>query len=358
MFNNENYRGVNDPFVIFQIVLKKISIKMKKNVEVYSNVTKEVFESEISPKRRPAILRGVDIGEATAKWNADYLSQQGHNKEVKVHVCPTGKMDFIHKNFVYKTLPFSHFVKRASEDVHEEYFLCPEEKYYLRSLGDDPRKDISDIRVQFPTLAEDINIPRFYPDDQFFSSVFRISSPNAQLWTHYDIMDNLLIQVTGQKRVVLFSPRDATKLYLNGDKSEVLDIDNPDLKKYPKFVDAVQYECFMEPGDVLFIPALWFHNVISLQFGVAVNVFWRHLDQCYYDNKDTYGNKDLVPATRAMQIVDRAIKALQELPEEYRDFYARRVVSKVKDKCYILKNEDSVQTNGNLDTDHAEIKHS
>ena len=78
-------------------------------------------------------------------------------------------------------------------------------------------------------------------------------------------MDNLLIQVTGQKRVVLFSPRDATKLYLNGDKSEVLDIDNPDLKKYPKFVDAVQYECFMEPGDVLFIPALWFHNVISLQ---------------------------------------------------------------------------------------------
>ena len=75
---------------------------MKKHVEVYSNVTKGVFESEISPKRRPAILRGVDIGEATAKWTAEYLSQQGQNKEIKVHVCPTGKMDFIHKNFVYK----------------------------------------------------------------------------------------------------------------------------------------------------------------------------------------------------------------------------------------------------------------
>ena len=93
------------------------------------------------------------------------------------------------------------------------------------------------------------------------------------------------------------------------------------------------------------------------QFGVAVNVFWRHLHHCYYDNKDTYGNKDLVPATRAMQIVDRAIKALQELPVEYRDFYARKVVSKVKDKCYILKNEDSVQTNGNSDPDDAGIKH-
>ena len=82
-------------------------------------------------------------------------------------------------------------------------------------------------------------------------------------------MDNLLIQVTGRKRVVLFSPRDATKLYLNGDKSEVLDIDNPDLSKYPKFAEATPFECFMEPGDVLFIPAMWFHNVISLQVRVV-----------------------------------------------------------------------------------------
>ena len=48
--------------------------------------------------------------------------------------------------------------------------------------------------------------------------------------------------------------------------------------------------------------AMWFHNVISLDFGVAVNVFWRHLEENFYDHKDTYGNKDLVPATRAMQV--------------------------------------------------------
>lgn len=84
-------------------------------------------------------------------------------------------------------------------------------------------------------------------------------------FVYMQIMDNLLIQVNGRKRVVLFSPRDATKLYLNGDKSEVLDIDNPDLSRYPKFAEATPYECFMEPGDILFIPAMWFHNVISLQ---------------------------------------------------------------------------------------------
>ena len=54
--------------------------------------------------------------------------------------------------------------------------------------------------------------------------------------------------------------------------------------------------------------AMWFHNVISLDFGVAVNVFWRHLEENFYDHKDTYGNKDLVPATRAMQVSSFVLK--------------------------------------------------
>ena len=74
----------------------------KKHVEVYSGVTKEMFETEISRKRLPAILRGLDIGSASVKWTPEYLAQSGGERTVKVHVCRTGKMDFIHKNFAYK----------------------------------------------------------------------------------------------------------------------------------------------------------------------------------------------------------------------------------------------------------------
>jgi hypothetical protein len=81
-------------------------------------------------------------------------------------------------------------------------------------------------------------------------------------------------------------------------------------------------------------PALWFHNVISEEFGVGVNVFWKHLPSECYDKTDTYGNKDLRAASRATQILDRALKALAELPEEYRDFYARQMVLHIQDKAY------------------------
>jgi hypothetical protein len=60
------------------------------------------------------------------------------------------------------------------------------------------------------------------------------------------------------------------------------------------------YICnIVQVGDVLFIPSLWFHNVVSLDFSVAVNVFWRSLPKEMYDPKDTYGNKDPLPVNRA-----------------------------------------------------------
>lgn len=48
-------------------------------------------------------------------------------------------------------------------------------------------QDIADIRKQFPILAEDVQIPEYFEKEQFFSSVFRISSAGLQLWTHYDV---------------------------------------------------------------------------------------------------------------------------------------------------------------------------
>ncbi|GAB1284981.1 tRNA wybutosine-synthesizing protein 5 [Apodemus speciosus] len=294
--------------------------------------------------RKPLVLEGLDLGSCTSKWTVEYLSQVGGTKEVKIHVAAVAQMDFI------KTLPFNKLVQRAAEQTHKEFFISEifehqiktflyDEKYYLRSLGEDPRKDVADIRQQFPALGGDITFPMFFREEQFFSSVFRISSPGLQLWTHYDVMDNFLIQVTGKKRITLFNPQDAQYLYLSGSKSEVLNIDSPDLDKYPLFPKARRYECTLEAGDVLFIPALWFHNVVSEEFGVGVNVFWKHLPSECYDTTDTYGNKDPVAASRAVQILDRALKTLAELPEEYRDFYARQMVLRIQDKAYSKNSE-------------------
>ncbi|PSN35001.1 tRNA wybutosine-synthesizing protein 5 [Blattella germanica] len=304
-------------------------------VKVYENVTREEFNNEIHPKRLPALLRGLNIGECTYKWTSNYICNKVENVDVKVHVCSSPQMDFISKNFMYKTLPFHELLRRASAPFSEkkDYFISPGEYYYLRSLGFDRRgKDAADIKKQFPTLAQDIIFPDFFDDEDFHSSVFRIGSPGVQLWTHYDVMDNLLIQVHGKKRMALFSPSEALNMYLEGDKSRVIDIDNPNIHDYPKFVEAQRYECIMEPGDILFIPALWFHNALALDFGIAVNVFWKNLKHELYDRKDPYGNKDPIPANKALQMVENASKLLDTLPVEYKDFYIKRMITILEKK--------------------------
>ena len=59
--------------------------------------------------------------------------------------------------------------------------------YYLRSLGDNPRKDVADFGKDYPELAADLQLPPIVPPERIFSSVFRVSSAKLCLWTHYDV---------------------------------------------------------------------------------------------------------------------------------------------------------------------------
>lgn len=110
------------------------------------------------------------------------------------------------------------------------------------------------FRKHFSTIANDVKYPPLFSPEQFFSSVLRIGSANTQLWTHYDIMDNILIQVHGNKRLIMFPPSDIDYLYIDGDKSLVNDIEQPDLQTYPLVKHATVYNGILQPGDCLFIP--------------------------------------------------------------------------------------------------------
>jgi hypothetical protein len=103
-------------------------------------------------------------------------------------------------------------------------------------------------------------------------------------------------QVTGSKRVLLWPPGDHDNLYVSGSSSPITQLRDPAAlaRQYPRFAAAAAVEARLRPGDCLYIPALWFHNVASETFAVSVNLFWRHLPPEFYERKDLYGNRDLV----------------------------------------------------------------
>ena len=57
----------------------------------------------------------------------------------------------------------------------------------------------------------------------------------------------------------------------------MVDLRAPDFDRYPRFAEALgrAQVAELEPGDVLFYPALWWHNVEALgRFNVMINYWW------------------------------------------------------------------------------------
>ena len=292
------------------------------------------------------LVADVNLGSAVGRWTPEYLSSHAETASMRVsaHVFlhDKGLMDFVHKNFQFHTMPFAELIQRCAGSTALPPLIQSGERYYLRSIGKNPRKvqipsraaffQLGDslqerawIDETFPLLAEDLKLPGFVVQEHLFSTVLRVSSAHVQLWTHFDVMDNLLIQVTGTKTVRFWPPSADPCLYVTNSSSEVIDIEDPDLTKYPDFHDVQSMELTLKPGDVLYIPALWFHNVKSESFAVSVNAFFRHLPVEFYDRRDLYGNRDPVAVQSASKFMASIFDSLSAVPDDFRRFYGDRL---------------------------------
>lgn len=264
------------------------------------------------------------------------------NVSAHVYVHDRGCLNFIQKNFQFFTMPFWELVHRCSCPTDHPPLISQGERYYFRSIGKNPRKvtprpylqfsvsskfqDRSWLHRSFPQLAEDLKLPDFIEQTRLFSTVLRVAAADVHLWTHFDVLDNLLIQLQGKKIIKLWPPSDDPYLYVTGSSSEVVDVDNPDLKTYPLYARSQCTEITLEAGQVLYIPALWFHNVATECFSVSVNAFFRHLDVDIHDRRDLYGNRDPIPVQEANSHLQKLIQSLATLPEDYKSFYGRRLL--------------------------------
>jgi hypothetical protein len=92
---------------------------------------------------------------------------------------------------------------------------------------------------------------------------------------HCDYDDNLFAQVLGKKRFVLYPPHHADLLYLRQANTALFgssfDPDAPDYDAFPLAKQAQKIECVLQPGDLLYLPAGWFHHVLALDFSLSAN---------------------------------------------------------------------------------------
>jgi hypothetical protein len=102
--------------------------------------------------------------------------------------------------------------------------------------------------------------------------------------THFDLSDNIACVVAGRRRFTLFPPDQLPNLYVGpldhtmaGQPASMVDLNDPDFQRFPRFREALAAAVVaeLEPGDAIYIPTLWWHQIEALSpFNILVNHWW------------------------------------------------------------------------------------
>jgi Cupin-like domain len=124
------------------------------------------------------------------------------------------------------------------------------------------------------------------------NAMFEASPPMVGAWignrttalAHHDMSHNIACVAVGRRRFTLFPPEQIANLYPGpleptpgGQVVTMADIDAPDFGRFPKLSEALAsaQRAELGPGDAIFYPAMWWHQVEALEpFNVMINYWW------------------------------------------------------------------------------------
>lgn len=86
------------------------------------------------------------------------------------------------------------------------------------------------------------------------------------------------LQVWGKKRVRIYRPEHRSSLYpfprgplRNTSQTDGHDLD---LSRFPAFVELPFYECVLRPGEMLYMPQRFWHEVTALEGSLSLSFWW------------------------------------------------------------------------------------
>ncbi|MBZ9611486.1 cupin-like domain-containing protein [Rheinheimera maricola] len=250
-------------------------------VTEWHNVDEACFQQDILPLHQPAILR-----QAVRHWPAvqaalqsdlalqHYFATLDNKTEVNTvlaHPDTKGRLSY---NDDLTGFNFERHKAPISAVINE-----------LRKLNG--KSDALHIAVQ--SARTDLCLPAF---SQQNTMVLLPSNTCPRIWlgnrivvpAHFDHADNLACVVAGRRRFTLFPPDQVSNLYIGpldytpaGAPVSMVDLAAPDFVKHPRFKQALNVALVaeLEPGDVLYIPTLWWHHVESLSaVNILINYWW------------------------------------------------------------------------------------
>ncbi|WP_309661373.1 DUF6065 family protein [Sphingomonas sp.] len=228
-----------------------------------ADLTAEDFLDNFYAPGRPVILCGaIDGWPALGKWTPDYLREEIGSATIECQGGRRGSTRFeLDKDSHKRQMPFDRFIDQIVEVSGNDLYLTA-------------YNSASNAAALAPLAADLGSIPALLDDASGQDASMMWIGPQGTFTPlHHDLTNNLIVQIVGRKRVVMASPAETPKLYNHLHVfSEIGNLTDPqlDLSAYPKLGDVRLLELVIEPGEVLFVPIGWWHQVEALDFSVSM----------------------------------------------------------------------------------------
>lgn len=235
-------------------------------VERIRRPSMERFLRDYMQKGVPVIITGGMDGwpamNERAWANLDYLKSIAGPRTVPVEVGT----HYLHPEWSQKLMTFAQFI-----DNHVTNSQVPAtNRGYLAQI---------ELFELVPELRRDFGLPDYcglgQGEDIKIQAWFGPKGTVSPL--HEDPYHNLLAQVVGRKRIRLYSPHNTPFLYPHTGKTlkntSQIDVERPDLERFPLFAQAQGEELVLEAGEMLYLPPHYWHFVRSLSVSFSIS-FW------------------------------------------------------------------------------------
>jgi hypothetical protein len=236
----------------------------------------------------PLVIRGgAATWPALERWSPEYLARRLGPIEIAYKTSssnahPDFRARSLAAMFARQRAPLERFLELIGSGPRSErahYLFTGDEHFLLRR-----RAGQTSISPELAPLLEDVVTPALFPEEQLYTVWAWLSGPGVRTWLHYDNngCHNLNAQICGRKRCVLYAPDELAHLHpfpLGGanpaHNCSRIDVERPDGEL--RIAASVQaWHAELEAGDLLFIPAWWFHTFEHLgEFNANVNYWWR-----------------------------------------------------------------------------------
>ncbi|MFY9856412.1 MAG: cupin-like domain-containing protein [Terracidiphilus sp.] len=237
------------------------------SVDVALAPSVEEFAELYVRRERPVIVRGaVKDWPPSYKWTPEYLKAMYGARSLEIGVSTNG--DYL------------DYAERLKIGVEPKVaFAKAVDSIFVPANADEKCRVHQQPLHTWGALNEE-SPPIPYILREFITKNIWMGSTGNVTKTHYDMEDNINIQLLGRKEIILFPSTQHDELYPRSawdymSNFSRVEIEKPDLSRYPLFSRATPFRAILEPGDFIYIPIYWWHQFRTLEASLNVNFWWQ-----------------------------------------------------------------------------------